>query len=276
MRNRQRIAFLDTNVLHYLSLYFERVPDDRRYPTLDIAERNETGGGRQRIEESLFERAADYIASNKEGGDAELWEHVGKGLQAVKFLRGVRDRAPYQVEYAPVSELELIEGKVFGAAVQKYAREGAPYRMWSRRPRDEEVAVRVGPGQREDIYREVESLGKTLEEMGVRVADSRSETARDVMDLSREVMKFVHLSVCDAIVYASAMVAGADCVVTTDRHLWRVVTTIKGAESGGGDAIYREAVVEIQRMLAGEGAEQVVLPAGRLIKGIKRKRGLQK
>lgn len=276
MRNRQRVAFLDTNVLHFLNLYFEKVHPDCRYPTIDVIEQDDTDGEGRRVEERSFERTIEYIASKKVRGEEGLWRSVGKGLKAVKFLRDGRSGIPYQVEYARVSELELMEGRVRGVVVQQFAGEGAPPRMWNERVEESELEERVRPEDRTRIWQGIEALRGALGDMGIRVADTRSGPARDVMDLAWGVMRVVHLSVCDAIVYASALRASADCLVTADEHLCRVVRGVRDAASGGGGTAYRAAAAEIQRMLAGEGEEEAVVPDGHRIKPIKRPRGQQK
>lgn len=259
-----------------MDIYFERVPPDLRYPTVDVIDQDEIDGGDRRVEEQSFERTRDFVANEKERGERGFWNSVGKGLKAVKFLRDGRGGTPYQVEYAPVSELELMEGRVHGAVVEQFAAERAPQRMWKERFKDAELEERVEPEERVRIWDGIEGLRRTLGDLGLRVADTRSGPSRDVMDLAWGMMKVVHLSVCDAIVYASALRASAFCVVTGDEHLCRVVRGVKDAASGRGSTIYRDAAEEIQRMLVGEGAEEAILPDGHWIQPIQRPKGRRK
>lgn len=275
-RDLRRLAFLDTNVLHYLGLYFKMVPDELRYPALDVIEQDDADGEISRVERQSFKRATEFIESEKENGEKGLWNSVGMGLMAVKFLREGRGGTPYEVEYAQVSELELMEGKVRGAVVEQFAAEGAPQRMWTARFQDRELEERVGAGARERIWQEIEGLSRTLGDLGIRVADTRSGPSRDVLDLAWGVMRVVHFSVCDAIVYAGALRSSAVCVVTADEHLWRVVRGVKEAASGSGGAAYREAAKEIQRMSVGEEEKEAILPDGHRIRPIKRPKERQR
>ncbi len=267
----QRLAFLDTNVLHFMDLYIAEVPVEIRYPRLGVAEQDEMDGVLQCAEDASFKRTVAYIASEKERGEREFWDSVGNGLKAVKFIRDGCDGTPYQVEYAPVSELELMEGRVRGSVVEQFAREGAPPRMWTRGIPEKVVESRVGREKRKEIWQGVGGLRQALGDMDIQVADSRTGNTIEVMDLAKRVMRNVHLSVCDAIVYASAMVARAEYVVTTDRHLYRVVMGIKRAATGGGDRIYRKAAEEIRGLVVGE------LPDSHLVRvGGKQKRRQKK
>ena len=281
VQSLQRLAFLDTNVLHFLNLYFESVPPDRRYPTVDVIEQDDTDGDSRRVEEQSFKRTIEYIEGEKKRGEEALWTSVGKGLKAVNFLRGGGRGTPYRVEYARVSELELMEGRVRGAVVEQFAREGAPPRMWTRGIPEKVVESRVGREKRKEIWQGVGGLRQALGDMGIRVAVTRSGPSRDVMDLAWGVMKVVHLSVGDAIVYASTLRMRADCLVTGDEYLCSVVGRIKDAASGRGSVAYLEAAEEIRRRWVGAGAEEASFPYGHRItpirvKSIERQSGRQK
>ena len=259
---------MDTNALHFLGLYvrlhFVGAPEESTFPVLSIADDGDpqSVGEMNRV---ALGRARMAIERRHAMDADEVWRSVEKGLAVTAFLLGKNFDYPYRVEYALASELELIEGRVVGAAVQKYAREGAPYRMWSRRLRDDEVAGRIGPEHREKIWREVEGLRSSVSSLGIEIANSTSGVAAHTMELAMRLLRRIHMSFADAIVYASAAVAGAECFLTTDKYLCSVVNSIKIAEKRGEDSEYADAAAEVRRTVGKGGTVRVDCPVGYLV-----------
>lgn len=262
------VAFLDTNALHFLGLYVRLhlmvAPEENRFPVLNVPEDSDPPLV-AKMNRVALGRARMAIEKQRETGERGAWRAVEQGLSVIEFLLGKNFDYPYRVEYAPVSELELIEGRVFGAAVQKYAREGAPYRMWSRRLRDGEVADRIGPELREDIWKEVEGLRNSVSSLGIEIEESSPSGAAVTMELATRLLRWVHLSFADAMVYASAARVGAECLLTTDKYLCGVVNSIKIAEIRGEDGRYADAAAEIRRTVGKGGKVHVERPVGYLV-----------
>lgn len=257
-----RLAFLDTMVLHYLQLYMAEVPEHVMYPTGCVVGSGEPTYGSEGDRDAAIAKTREHIIGRASDGDREFWNSVDKGLSVVSFLMGSDGTRPYVVEYAMVSELELMSGKVRGAAVMKYAREGVPQRMWGRL-RDEGIARRVGLVDRRRIWSEVEGMRNGLDDLGLGVADRSGSGVGDAMELAKGLVQAVHLSTVDAIVYASALVARADCLITNDEYLHEVVESVSLAELNGTDEECRQAALEIRRMVGADGKGHEVFPRGR-------------
>ena len=93
----RKVAFLDTNVLHFVGLYLRRARDQGLFPLVgdDVA-------------------AAKRHLSDTIENDA-LKSSLNKGLRVVAHLQSKNIR----IEYSAVSELELMEGRARGKALEK-------------------------------------------------------------------------------------------------------------------------------------------------------------
>ena len=105
-----KVAFLDTNTLHYIGLYLEHAKEKNLFPF--GAESTKNGK----------DRAIEEVNSLAE---VDLRKSLKRGLQTFDFLL----TQDVQVQYATVSELELLNGRIRGRAVVSAAKEGVPDRM---------------------------------------------------------------------------------------------------------------------------------------------------
>ena len=205
---RPEVAFLDTNALHFVYLYLEHARDRNLYP---------------------FSRDEDALAKATERlndmEEVNLKNSLRRGLVAVGHL----SKPDVRVEYSSVSELELIAGRARGRAVERAAREGIPDRMWNRF-HDKEVDARLSPADLTDIRTRVEELGTALEEAGILATVSDVGRARDVLDLAKGIAGLVYLGFSDSVIYASALVAGADYLITEDKHFRKTVNRIRNGQ----------------------------------------------
>lgn len=193
------VAFLDTNALHYLALFVGFVRDTG----LDIDDvENGTLSKRMRQEHD-----PDYKRS------------LRKGHALVAFV--IRDDV--QVEYSHFSMVELLCGRIRGAAVMSLAREGAPERMWSKISERQiyERSVRDLPS----IKTRLEALPVALNDWNI-IFGTRPQ-AGDVLQLARRIVGFVYMSAPDSVVYAEAVAARADYLVTDDAYLRKAVKRIR-------------------------------------------------
>ena len=116
----RKVVFLDTMTLHYTRL------------CLEYAEKNDL--------QFPADEQTISILKNHFGRVSEkpLKESLLKGLETIILL----SKNDVQIEYASVSELEMITGIVEGEARIKVAQEGIPYRMWSKFP-EREIRDRI-------------------------------------------------------------------------------------------------------------------------------------
>ena len=219
-----KVVFLDTNVLHFVSLYLSRAKDRGLFPF---------GGDAATAEK--------YLNSMTE---AALAKSLGKGLRVVISLR--RDNP--RVEYSTASELELLAGRAKGKAIEKAAAEGVPDRMWSRLG-EKEIAERLSASDFSQIAEGVDGLSGMLQEAGIDATVSNTDRGREVLAIAKEVMGLVYLSVIDSVIYAEAIAAQADQMISADDYLGKTVRRIKKEVSpeGRGAQLQERVAVLLSR-----------------------------
>lgn len=201
------VAFLDTNVLHFVDLYL-----------------------RQAKGQGLFPFGGDVLSARKHLDDTmeykSLKDSLKKGLNVIEHLRSKDCR----VEYSPVSEIELMAGRARGKAIEKAAGEGIPDRMWTRFS-ETEIGDRLLATDLAGIRKTVEGLGRLLDDAGIDATVARADRSRDVLKLAKCVTGIVYMSAVDSMVYAGAIVAEADDVISDDDYLKKTVNRLKTKES---------------------------------------------
>lgn len=205
----RKVVFLDTNVLHFVGLYLSRAKERGLFPF----------GG----DEAAAEK---YLSSMAE---PDLAKSLGKGLRVVISLR----RDDPRVEYSTASELELLAGRAKGKAIEKAAAEGVPDRMWSRLA-EKDIAERLRASDFTQIAESVDGLSSMLQDAGIDATVSNTDRGRDVLAIAKEVMGLVYLSVIDSVIYAEAIAAQADQMISADDYLRRTVRRIKEDVSAKG------------------------------------------
>lgn len=199
--SRREVVFLDTNTLHYLSL-FVRYTCNNGFTEKDI----DNGEVLRRICQE--EKAGEYR------------KHLKKGHNIISFVR----HKDAQIEYSHVSIVELLGGRIRGAVTVRLAKEGAPERMLSRIKEEEirELSELSHPG----IMKGVNDLTSILDKWGIIFAARESRGSIDVLKLAMDIVGLVYMSAVDSIVYAEAIAARADYFVTEDDYLYQTVNLI--------------------------------------------------
>ena len=206
MEPSRKVAFLDTNVLHFVDLYLRRAVRHELFP-LDGDE------------------AAAY--SHMDGStEDDLRKSLTNGLNTVAYL--LRDNA--RVEYSVIAELELMSGRARGRALERAAAEGVPDRMWTRF-REKEVNDRLQAGDLTEIQRRVREIGPTLEAAGIDASVADADRTKDALRLAKHVAAAVHMSVADCMIYAGSLVAEADELISADNYLRKTVNRLRDNSS---------------------------------------------
>ena len=205
------VAFLDTNALHSIHLYLARAEREGLYPFA--------------AGEDTIAKAREHLGNVQ---DSNLKKGLKQGLDIVTGLAG--PEVDVRVEYSPVSELELIAGRAKGRAIVSAAREGIPDRMWTRF-HEPEVSERLTMADLSEVKTSVERLGSAMERAGIPATVSDPERTRDALDLAKEIAGLVYLRMADSVIYASALVAGADCLITRDEYFRKTVNHIRNGEN---------------------------------------------
>lgn len=223
----QKLVFLDTNTLHYIGIYLEYATENDLFPV------SAKDGAKEK------EKAAEKVRTVAE---ADLRKSLLRGLETVYFL----STQDVQVQYAPISELELLTGRTKGRAILNAAREGVPDRMWSRF-REDEIRERVTPTDLADIKAKINGFVSMLEESGVAVKTGRNDQTSDVLELAKDINGVVYIEPVDSIIYASALVAQADFLLTADEYLRKTVNNI---HTPSGDSRFEQIRWQLQQLVS--------------------------
>ena len=199
----QEIALVDTNTLHYIVLYLRFADKHSLFPFPATP--------------SLVSHARKQIATL---GEKALIHSLRRGLSTVSWLLSRRA----QVQYASVSQLELMHGRSRGRVIESFAREGVPDRFW-RIPPEDVAEQRLTVSDLESICREVKRLPEGFLGIGLQSPNTMLAEA-EVWTLSIELMGLVYIAVADSIILATALCNQIDFLITSDQYLQSVVNRI--------------------------------------------------
>lgn len=239
----QKAAFLDTNALHFVSLYVRYAREEGLYPFIDVGEN----------ENDTICEARSHIQSLggvKQSSTKRLRDSLGDGLSAVAWMK----KNDVRLEYSPITKLELMTGRLRGRALEVAAGERIPDRMWSYFWADEEqIADRLDPTDLRETEERVEEISAILAKIGI-VASVDTERARDVLDLAQQIAGIVYIQAIDCIIFASTLVARADYLITSDGYFRRTVNRIRSEPEEGR---YKRLYERVRELTSDD---KVVLP----------------
>ena len=204
----QKVVFLDTMTLHHIRLCLESAKKDNlKFPTDEQTA-------------SILKKHFGRVS------EKPLKESLLKGLETIILL----SRDDVQIEYAPVSELEILTGIAEGEARIKVAQEGIPHRMWSKFP-ESEIRDRIAAEDLVAIKDRIAALDSMIEESGITVTRSDNKRTNEVVELAKGIVSLIYMGEIDSIIYASAVAAGADYLVTADSYLKETVNNIRNSRN---------------------------------------------
>ena len=228
----RRVVFLDTMTLHYIRLCLEHAKvHDLQFPR----------------DEQAISKLKDHFCGVRE---KPLKESLQTGLETIIRL----SRDDVQIEYAPVSELEMLSGIAEGKARINVAKEGVPHRMWSRFS-ENEIRDRITTEDLAAIKVCIDALGSMLNESGVTVTRSDSKRTYEVIDLAKGIVGLIYMGEIDSIIYASAVAAGANYLVTADSYLRKTVNQIHKSNDQRYKEIRRQLKEFISEVILGKSSE---------------------
>lgn len=201
--NMKKTAYLDTNTLHFIGIYLERATRDNLYP--------------------FKTESPDESAKHLEKiPDKELKRRLAQGLRTLDYLK----KDDLQVECSIVSKIELITGRTRGKAIEHAAQEGIPDRMWSRRFAESEIRERVSNADMNGISDRIDRIFSNIEESNITVL-SRERRMQDVLELAGDISGLIYMGTIDCIIYAGALIARADYLITSDEYFRKTVNRIR-------------------------------------------------
>lgn len=234
---------MDTNALHFLLLYLNYSRNECLYPF-------------NMKETSYATNLAVLRATLKRNPTKALFSSLQKGINIAYFL----DRTEYQVEYSPISEMELIRGRARGKAIQIAAIEGVSDRIWSRFGGDE-VRKRLSLQAMEQLSKTISNL-KMLPEVTRITAPSRAlDGAQAAWQIAIEISPWACMDVQDCIIYASAIVSGAEYIVTADRYFRKVINRLSNP-SCEEERVIKKEILNIVFQYSLFSVEETSVPSG--------------
>lgn len=232
----QKVAFLDTNALHFMRLYLDYCKKEKLSP--DLSSEIDVGTIEKRLKEDK--------------SDQTLKASIRKGLKTIEWLLS----QDLRIEYSPVSELELISGLARGHAIRAAAAEGIPGRMWGRIS-DDDIQRRVTAEELKKIGDRIKELPDELDEISI--SKLPSAEYRDIWELSKSLAEIIYLSPNDGIIYASALYVRAEYLVTGDKYFRNMVKRIHNSDK----PLFHEIRRQVRRNvdMVSLGGSPVGLPA---------------
>ncbi len=243
-RDFHKVAFLDTNTLHYIGIYLIYAKGENLFPW-NI--KNMASGKDVAIEN----------VNNK--AESNLKKSLKRGIENVDFLLTQN----IQVQYAPISELELIITRIKGTAIISAAKEGVPDRIFSRF-REEDIQELVDTTDLKNIKDRVNSLSSMLEESGIAIETNKNQT-NELLVLAKEINGLVYVDAMDSIIYASAILAQADYLFTADTYLQNTVNYIHNPSGKPRYEKIRQQLQQFVSQIILGNAEDIALPSAHTI-----------
>ena len=132
-------------------------------------------------------------------------------------------------------EAELIRLEVFSKSLRSAMEHSQVRGRLFSHFKDAEVNEWMTPQDRESVIASVEQTFSELDAFGIRISDLDPASSSDVVWLARGIMTLVYMDAMDSMVFASALVASATHLVTTDGPFKAVVNGFKNLDSEGAE-----------------------------------------
>ena len=233
----RKVVFLDTMTLHYIRHCLEYAKEEGlQFP---------------KDEQAISELKSHFSNISEK----HLREALQTGLETIVLL----SRNDVQIEYSPISELEILNGIAEGKARINIAKDSIPHRMWSKFS-EKEIRDRITAECLAAIKAHVDELGSMLEESGITVIRSDSRRTNEVIDLAKGIVGLIYMGEMDSIIYASAVAAGADYLVSADSYLRETVNLIYEANEQRYIEIKQQLKELISNILLIGQSDEIELP----------------
>ena len=193
--NPAPIIFLDTNAVHYATLALSF--------------------GQLHAFDVVGETSANMRATLQANGITAEGRYLD-GARIVRYLCRRFQEASAEFYYSPVTGLELLCGGLRGEAVKRAAQVGVPYR-WFSRMEEKEIRTCLEPDGYAQIQAQHIDVALLFDGVGVPLTELPIDA--QVWALARSLMENIFLDVQDCLVYASAIIAQANELITADSYL---------------------------------------------------------
>src|SRR5262249_41901687 len=121
-------------------------------------------------------------------------------------------------------------GLLRGQAVLSAANEGIPERYWNRMGASE-VLGRLQLPDYNRIEKDTQDIETLFRSAGITLNRTQPGRLQEVWTLSCAILAVLFLEPGDCMIYASALLAGADIILTTDTAFRDIINTVQNARS---------------------------------------------
>lgn len=234
-----KVAFMDTNVLHYVRLCLSHAKEHSLYPF------GKSPLGWQELTASL-----DTVSPQRRR------ENMQTGVKILQFLEGLRA----QIEFSPMSDIELVAGLIRAKALLHAARDGSPHRMFTSMSAIE-IAATVSAADMQEVRAEVDQLPELLDRLDITVTRSDPGAGSDTLRVAAQLTRIRYMEPADAVIFVGAILAQADYLITSDRYLRSTANQLLNSR----DQPFLSARSQLQTIVANVlncAPDEVILPQG--------------
>ena len=230
---------MDTNALHYVRLCLSHAKQHGLYPF-----------GKRPIGWQELMESFDTVSPQRRR------ENMQTGVKILQFLEGQRA----QIEFSPMSDIELAAGLIRAKALLYAARDGSPHRMFTSMLASE-IANTVSAADMQEVGAEVDRLPELLERLDITVTSSDPGAGSDTLRVAAQLTRIRYMEPADAVILVGAILAQADYLITSDRYLRSTANKLRDSR----DQPFASARSQLRDIVANVlncAPDEVILPQG--------------
>ena len=230
---------MDTNALHYVRLCLSHAKQHSLYPF------GKSPLGWQELTASL-----DTVSPQRRR------ENMQTGVKILQFLEGQRA----QIEFSPMSDIELAAGLIRAKALLHAARDGSPHRMFTSMSAAE-IADTVSAANMQEVGAEVDRLPELLDRLDITVTPSDPGAGSDTLRVAAQLTRIRYMEPADSVIFVGALLAQADYLVTSDGYLRSTANQLRNSR----EQPFHRARSQLRTIVANVlncPPDEVILPQG--------------
>jgi hypothetical protein len=234
-----KVAFMDTNALHYVRLCLGHAKQHDLHPF------GKSPNGWQELTTDF-----DTITPQRRR------ENMQTGVKMLQFV----EAQGAQIEFSPMSEIEMVGGLIRAKALLHAARDGSPHRMFTNITAGE-IAATVSAADMQEVGAEVDQLPELLDRLDITVTPSDPGAGLDTLRVAAQLTRIRYMEPADAVIFVGAILAQADYLITSDRYLRSTANQLLNSR----DQPFLSARSQLRTIVANVlncAPDEVILPQG--------------
>ena len=230
---------MDTNALHYVRLCLGHAKQHDLHPF------GKSPNGWQELTTDF-----DTITPQRRR------ENMQTGVKMLQFV----EAQGAQIEFSPMSEIEMVGGLIRAKALLHAARDGSPHRMFTNITAGE-IAATVSAADMQEVGAEVDQLPELLDRLDITVTPSDPGAGLDTLRVAAQLTRIRYMEPADAVIFVGAILAQADYLITSDRYLRSTANQLLNSR----DQPFLSARSQLRTIVANVlncAPDEVILPQG--------------